>query len=51
MQPVWGPESLRRIAMGTLTFTTEQERVMNSRVANERLAVTSLRGPGRLGLP
>jgi hypothetical protein len=51
MQPVWGPESLRRIAMGTLTFTTEQERVMNSRVANERLAVTSLRRPGRLGLP
>lgn len=51
MQPVWGPESLRKIAKGNLAFSAEEERVMNSRVVNETFAVTSLHGPGRLGLP
>lgn len=50
MQPLWQPESLRKIAMGNLTFTAEQERLMRSRLLSESLAVTSLREPGRLGL-
>jgi len=50
MQPLWQPESLRKIAMGNLMFTAEQEKLMRSRLLNERLAVTSLTKPQRLGL-
>jgi hypothetical protein len=50
MEPTWGPESLRRISMGTLTFTSEQHRSMKSRLQSENLAVSLTRDPGRLGL-
>lgn len=50
MEPVWHRESLHKIAMGSLTFTPDQEKLIRSRLLNERVAVTSLRGPGRLGL-
>jgi len=49
MEPTWGPESLRRISMGTLTFTPEQQRLMRSRHQSESLAVnltTGAEGPG-----
>lgn len=50
MQPIWRPDALHRIAMGSLTFTPDQQRVMKHRLPNERLAVTSIAGPARLGL-
>lgn len=40
MAPYWQAESLRQISMGNLTFTREQERLMNSRLSGERLPVT-----------
>jgi hypothetical protein len=50
MQPFWKQEALHRIAMGVLTFTPDQQRIMKDRLPNQRLAVTSIAGPGRLGL-
>lgn len=50
MQPLWQPQSLRQIAMGNLTFTAEQQKLIRSRLVKERLAVTSLTEPGRLGI-
>jgi hypothetical protein len=50
MQPNWGPDSLRRISMGTLTFTPEQHRSMKSRLLFEGPAVTFARKVERLGL-
>ena len=51
MQPIWRREALHRIAMGNLTFTPQQQRMMKDRLQNESLAVTSIAGPGRLRLP
>lgn len=42
MTPIWGKESLRRIVTRTLNFTPEQEKLMNSRLGNERVVVTTL---------
>jgi hypothetical protein len=50
MQPIWRQEALHRIAMGNLTFTPDQQRMMKDRLPNDSLAVTSIAGPGRLGL-
>jgi hypothetical protein len=50
MQPIWRQEALQRIAMGNLTFTPDQQRMMKDRLPSERLAVTSIAGRGRLGL-
>jgi len=50
MQPIWRQEALRRIAMGNLTFTPEQQRMMKDRLPSETVAVTSIAGRGRLGL-
>jgi len=41
MEPTWGPESLRRLCMGNLAFTPEQERTMRGRLRSENLAVMS----------
>jgi hypothetical protein len=43
MSPIWRKESLQKISMGNLTFTREQEKLMNSRLGNERVVVTSSR--------
>lgn len=43
MAPIWRKESLRRIATRNLTFTREQEKLMNRRLGNERVVVTSSR--------
>lgn len=43
MAPVWRKEILRKIATRNLTFTREQEKLMNSRLGNERVVVTSSR--------
>jgi hypothetical protein len=40
MEPSWGPESLRRISMGTLTFTPEQQRSMRTRHQPESVVVS-----------
>ena len=50
MQPIWRQEALHKIATGSLTFTPDQQRMMKGRLPNTRLAVTSIAGPGRLGL-
>ncbi len=47
MEPVWQQESLRRISMGTLTFTPEQQERMKSRLRNEALALTSVTAAGQ----
>ena len=44
MEPLWGPESLRLISMGNLTFTREQEQLMRSRLLDEKMAGASLAG-------
>ena len=50
MEPTWGPESLRRISMGNLTFTPEQQRLMKSHLQSESVAVSLSREAERLGL-
>lgn len=45
MVPIWRTESLRKIAMGDLRFTPEQQKLMNSRLLDERATVTSLGSP------
>ena len=50
MEPTWGPESLRRISMGNLTFTPEQHRSMRSRLQSESVAVSLSREAEGLGL-
>ena len=50
MEPTWGPESLRRISMGNLTFTPEQQRAMRDRFRSESLAVSLSRDAEGLGL-
>jgi len=40
MEPIWNSESLRRISMGTLTFTPEQRRSMRSRFRSENMAAS-----------
>jgi hypothetical protein len=50
MEPTWGPESLRRISMGNLTFTAEQHRSMRSRLQSESVAVSLSREAEGLGL-
>ena len=50
MEPLWKREALHKIAMRNLTFTPEQLRLMRSRLQGTRVAITSLKGPGRLGL-
>jgi hypothetical protein len=50
MQPIWRQEDLQRIAMGNLTFTPDQQKMMRDRLPSERLAVTSIAGRARLGV-
>ena len=50
MEPNWNRDSLHRISMRNLTFTREQIRSMRNRLQSSRVSVTSLKGPGRLGL-
>jgi hypothetical protein len=50
MEPLWKREALHKIAMRNLTFTPEQLRLMRSRLQGTRVAITSLKGPSRLGL-
>jgi hypothetical protein len=50
MQPIWRQEVLHRIAMGNLTFTPDQQRMMKDRLPSEGFAVTSIAGRKRLGL-
>lgn len=50
MQPIWQQDTLRKVAMGNLTFSREQEKLMKSRLLNERVAVTSITRPRSLGL-
>ena len=50
MEPTWGPESLRRISMGNLTFTPEQQRAIRNRSLSENMAVSLTRDPEGLGL-
>jgi hypothetical protein len=50
MEPTWGPESLRRISMGNLTFTPEQQRLMKSHLQSESVAVSLSREAEGLGL-
>lgn len=50
MEPVWKRDALHRIAMRNLTFTPEQIRRMRNRLQSSRVAITTLKGPGRLGL-
>lgn len=50
MEPTWGPESLRRISMGSLSFTPEQQRAIRNRSQSEKLAVTLSRDKAGLGL-
>ena len=49
MEPTWGPESLRRISMGSLTFTPEQHRLIRHRLQSESVTV-SLSRDAELGL-
>lgn len=49
MEPVWKRDNLQKIAMGNLTFTPEQLRLMRSRLQNRKVAVSSLTKPDRLG--
>ncbi len=49
MEPLWGSESLRRISMGSLTFTPEQQRSMRGRLVAEEPAVSFAREMGSLG--
>lgn len=50
MQPTWGPDSLRRISMGTLSFTSEQHRSMRNRALSGGPIVNIARKVERLGL-
>lgn len=50
MQPTWGPESLRRISMGNLTFTSEQQRAIRDRSRSETMAVSLSGDKQMLGL-
>ena len=50
MEPLWKRDALHRIAMRNLTFTREQIRLMRNRLQSSRVAITTLKGPGRLGL-
>jgi len=50
MEPTWGPDSLRRISMGNLTFTSEQHRTMRSRLQSKSLTVSLSRDAEELGL-
>ena len=50
MQPIWRQEALHKIAIGSLTFTPDEQRRMRDRLPNGRIAVTSIAGPGRLAL-
>jgi hypothetical protein len=45
MVPIWRAESLRKIGIGNLAFTTEQKLSMRNRLADEKVAVTSLTEP------
>ena len=50
MEPVWKRDALHRIARRNLTFTPEQIRSIRNRLQSSRVAITTLKGPGRLGL-
>ena len=49
MEPTWTSESLRRISMGTLTFTPDQQRSIRSRVGYENVAASLSEGADGLG--